>query len=363
MSQLDVAVCVLVAPASQEFFVGFRTIYYPRPILALVDQETTTIVVPCCEEAEAVARARVDLVDVYYEHPGIAGPTSHLECLAERLRLIPRGSRIGLELDACPASLAELVTGRGDVVVDVGSIAAKLREVKEPAETELIVSAAEIANAAVAASLEAMAVGSTEIEIDQAGNAVAHAAAARRDAPVTLELLVITAAGAERSTFPHTLSSNRRLEAGDVVIHSRQIGLNGYRAELERTMVVGRPTSEQRRVFEVMRAAQQAGIEAVLPGARCCDVDRAARDVLADAGLGSYAFHRTGHGIGLGTEPPYLRFDDPAVLEEGMVVTVEPAVYVPGLGGFRHSDTLVVTKGGADVITSFPSDLGSLTVA
>jgi Xaa-Pro dipeptidase len=115
-------------------------------------------------------------------------------------------------------------------------------------------------------------------------------------------------------------------------------------------------------VFDAVRTAQQTAIEAVRPGAKCSDVDLAARAVLATAGLEAFALHRTGHGLGLATELPYLRFDNPAPLEEGMIVTVEPGVYLPGLGGFRHSDTLAVTADGAEFLTSFPTDLTSLTI-
>ena len=115
-------------------------------------------------------------------------------------------------------------------------------------------------------------------------------------------------------------------------------------------------------MFELVRSAQLAAIEAVGPGVPCSDVDRIAREVLAAAGVERYAFHRSGHGLGLGTELPWLRYDNPSRLEEGMVVTVEPGIYLPGLGGFRHSDTLRVTSAGAEVLTSFPSDLVSLTL-
>jgi Xaa-Pro dipeptidase len=215
----------------------------------------------------------------------------------------------------------------------------------------------------VAASLAACRVGRSEIEVDGAGTAAVMAEVARLGDAVTVEQLIMTPSGPERSTLPHALSTTRRLAPGDGLIHTRQVGLNGYRAELERTAFVGRAEGDRRRVFEVVREAQQRAIDTVRAGVRCRDVDHAARRVITEAGLGAYAIHRTGHGIGLAPhEAPYLRYDNDGTLEEHMVITIEPGVYVPGLGGFRHSDTLVVTADGAESITEHPSDLDSLTL-
>ncbi len=363
MQELSVPLCVFTAPPNLAYFTGFRMIYYPRPVLLLVDQQRTALIVPRCDEHEARATGHVSELVAYVEHEGAVGPGTHIEGLLEYLRGLPAPSRIGVEMDVCPAQLAHLITSQGLSTHDVGGVVARLRERKDRDELELLRSAAGITNLAVAASLESLAIGVTELEADAAGNSAACSAAAELDVSATLELFAITSSGAERTTFPHTLSTNRRLEEGDVVSHSRQIGLGGYRAEVERTFIVGRPSSEQGRVFNVVRAAQQAAIDAVRPGASCSDIDRAAHDVLAAAGLDAYVLHRTGHGLGLATEWPFLRFDNPAPLEEGMVLTVEPGVYLPAVGGFRHSDTLVVTADGAEVLTSFPTDLESLTVA
>lgn len=178
----------------------------------------------------------------------------------------------------------------------------------------------------------------------------------------TVEQLIMTPSGTERSILPHALSTTRQLRPDDVLIHTRQVGLSGYRAELERTAFVGRPDDRQVYAFKVIRAAQQAAMAAVRAGVPCRLVDAAARAVIDGAGLGSFAIHRTGHGIGLTAhEPPYLRYDNDAPLEEGMIITIEPGVYIPGTGGFRHSDTLIVRSLGHDRLTEHPSDLDSLT--
>lgn len=161
--------------------------------------------------------------------------------------------------------------------------------------------------------------------------------------------------------MPHVFSNTRKLQKGDIVIHSRQVALNGYRAELERTVVLGGLTDEQNNAFEAARAAQQAAVDFIRPGVTAAEVDDVSRQILKKAGFGDYAIHRVGHGIGISVhEEPSLRFDNNLVLEEGMVFTIEPGIFIPGVGGFRHSDTVVLTKNGNRLITEYPRDLPDL---
>lgn len=361
MAAAGVDLCVLVSPQNQIYLTGFRTIYYPRPVLVVVEPEATTLVVPRCDEHEARATAEADRIVAYGEQPGDDGPSSELACLEGPLALLPAGSTVGVETRLCPLRVGQELGRLGLAVADVGDILLGARARKDADELELVRRAAALVEIATAASLEAVAAGTTELAIDEAGNVAACEAAGCFADASTLELFVITAAGSERTIHPHTMSTTRRLARGDVVSHSRQVGVAGYRAEIERTAFVGRPTGEQVRVFDAVRRAQEAAVAELRPGTRCGDVDLRAREILAAEGLDAYALHRSGHGLGLGTEWPSLAFDNPRPLEEGMILSVEPAVYVPGLGGFRHSDTFLVTAGGAERLTSMPTDLESLT--
>ena len=136
----------------------------------------------------------------------------------------------------------------------------------------------------------------------------------------------------------------------------------GYNAELERGMVVGEPTDEQRRLHEHVVAAQQVAFDAFRPGVTCADVDRAVLDYFDAEGIRDLWSQHTGHGIGLRNhEAPFLDVGDSTPVETGMVFTIEPGVYKEGLGGFRHSDTVVVTDDGIEILTDYPRDLESLT--
>jgi len=362
LAPLDAAAGLIVSPANQTYLSGFRALLYSRPILLLVTSGGTALVVPGLEEAHARAKAAVDRLLIYHERPGGDGG-DWSDRLDELLGQLPAGSGIGVELSSCSAAIAEHLRRRGHGVRDLDPVLARMRVIKDDAELEVIRESARVAGAGVGASLRACRAGTTEIEIDAAGTAAVMTAVARLPGPATVEQLLMTPAGAERSALPHALSTTRALAPGDGLIHTRQVGLDGYRAELERTAFVGPPDAERRRMFETMREAQARALDAVRAGVRCRDVDRAARQVIDAAGLGAYAVHRTGHGIGLSPhEPPYLRHDEDAVLEERMVVTIEPGIYVPGVGGFRHSDTAVVRADGAEPITSHPSSLEALTL-
>jgi D-alanyl-D-alanine dipeptidase len=146
---------------------------------------------------------------------------------------------------------------------------------------------------------------------------------------------------------PHHEVSDRTIEDGDMVVLDFGGVRDGYCSDITRTVHVGEPTEEEREVYEVVRAAQQAGLEAVAPGVPCEEVDRAARAVIAAAGYGEAFIHRTGHGIGLaGQEPPYLVAGETLPLEPRMCFSVEPGIYLPGRFGVRIEDIVAVTGDG-----------------
>jgi Xaa-Pro aminopeptidase len=163
--------------------------------------------------------------------------------------------------------------------------------------------------------------------------------------------------------MPHSIGIGKTIEEGDVLVTGAGCDIGGYYSELERTMIVGCPTAKQTRLFNVMVKAQDAAIEALGPGVKCADVDKAANRVLHDAGHKDLIRHHTGHGIGLqGHEPPWLDQGNQAELRPGMVVSIEPGIYELGYAGFRHSDTALITGDGYELITYYPRDLESLTI-
>ncbi|MEU3607792.1 aminopeptidase P family protein [Streptomyces sp. NPDC035033] len=146
---------------------------------------------------------------------------------------------------------------------------------------------------------------------------------------------------------PHHEAGERVIERGDMVVLDFGGLKHGYGSDTTRTVHVGEPTDEERRVHDVVREAQQAGFEAVKPGIACQDVDRAAREVITDAGYGEYFIHRTGHGIGVTThEPPYMIEGEERPVVPGMCFSVEPGIYLPGRFGVRIEDIVTMTGDG-----------------
>jgi len=165
------------------------------------------------------------------------------------------------------------------------------------------------------------------------------------------------------SAIPHSVYSKRKIRKGDVLVTEAGVEIGGYTSELERTVVVGRASTKAKRYFEEMLRAQSAALVEFREGAPCGRPDEAANKSVREAGLGECLRHHTGHGIGLdGHEPPWLDPGDRTIMDAGMVFSCEPGIYVPGFAGFRHSDTILVTKKGKDFITKYPRDIEDLTV-
>jgi len=159
------------------------------------------------------------------------------------------------------------------------------------------------------------------------------------------------------------MANNIGFRTGDVLVSGASAPMWGYNSELERTMVIGPPSPEQREMFEHMMALQEVAFEAMVPGRPCSDVDRAVRRYYEAHELTRYWKHHTGHAIGLRYhEGPFLDIGDHTELRLGMVFTVEPGLYSPELGGFRHSDTARITDTGVELLTFYPRDLDSLVI-
>jgi Xaa-Pro dipeptidase len=166
-----------------------------------------------------------------------------------------------------------------------------------------------------------------------------------------------------RSAWAHAIAHNIEFAVGDVLVSETSAPVWGYNAELERAMVIGEPTDEMRRLFDHTVAAQDVAFAALRPGVACADVDRAVLGYFEENDLMPYWRQHVGHAIGLRDhEAPFLDVGDETVVEPGMVFTIEPGLYDAQIGGFRHSDTVVVTPDGIDILTDYPRDIESLTL-
>jgi Xaa-Pro aminopeptidase len=158
--------------------------------------------------------------------------------------------------------------------------------------------------------------------------------------------------------FPHHHTGQRKLEEGDAVVIDIGGRKDGFPSDMTRMAVVGRPPDGYGQIHTIVERAVQAALKAARPGVKAKDVDAAARRVIADAGYGEYFVHRTGHGMGIdGHEPPYITSTSETVLEEGMVFSIEPGIYLPGRFGIRLEDIVILREDGPEVLSSLPRDL------
>ncbi|MBV8463733.1 MAG: aminopeptidase P family protein [Acidimicrobiales bacterium] len=234
-----------------------------------------------------------------------------------------------------------------------------LRVTKDAGEVARMARAAAIADAALAEllpSLSARAVGERAVTESSFAADLDHAMRRRGAEEPAFETIV---ASGENSAKPHARPGPRHVRVGDPVVIDFGATFDGYRSDMTRTVFVGEPPDdEMSRVWRVVRDSQQAGVDVVRPGVAAVEVDRTCRGRIADAGWGERFEHGTGHGVGLDIhEAPAVGPGSTAILEPGAVVTVEPGVYLPGRGGVRIEDTLVVTETGSRALTTFPKEV------
>jgi Xaa-Pro aminopeptidase len=168
---------------------------------------------------------------------------------------------------------------------------------------------------------------------------------------------IIIASG-KRSALPHGKASSKSIEKGDLILIDFGSGFQGYHSDQTRTMVCGQPSSEQKIIYQVVKEAQEKAIEKVRPDIPLQEVDIVARDHIRNRGYGEYFGHGTGHGIGLVVhEDPFVNSENKESIQEGMVFTIEPGIYLPDWGGVRIEDMIRVTSHRAEVLTHLPNEL------
>jgi Xaa-Pro dipeptidase len=369
----ELAGVVLFDPAYVLYYVGFAFVPTERPMAFLMNSEGAGgMLVPRLEREHAQANALVNHVADYPEYPSEVHPMESLRALLESMGI--RGA-IGADHDGYPwilgyrgPSLTELT---GKAPEKVTALVEDQMAVKSPAEIELIRESAKWANLAHVLLQRYTRPGLTEVEVSQRASNEATLAMLDAIGPIyRAQNPFFDGASAgyrgqigRNAAIPHALTANITFQAGDVLVTGASAPVWGYLSELERTMVIGPPSREQREMFEHMVALQDIAFEAIKPGVRCSDVDRAVRAYYDEHGLWDNWKHHVGHAIGLRYhEGPFLDIGDDTEIKPGMVFTVEPGLYAAGLGGFRHSDTVAVTEDGIDFLTYYPRDLESLTL-
>jgi len=226
------------------------------------------------------------------------------------------------------------------------------RRIKTPEELRLLRKAEAIGDTALAAVIPILRAGMTELEV-----AAELEYQMKKAGAEGLSFDTIAASGLH-SAMPHAIPSEKKLEAGDFLTMDFGCRYRGYCSDMTRTVVIGPADEKQKKVYNTVLEAQLKAINELRPGMRCCDVDKIARDHIAEAGYGSFFGHGLGHSVGLYIhESPALNTRDETVLEPEMIETIEPGIYIPGFGGVRIEDMGVVTEEGYESFAASPKEL------
>lgn len=342
---------VFVPGASFYYFSGLQLFHSERLTLLGVNNDGKIVLLLPILEAEGVTDATgYDQVLTYSDEEG---PEQVLRRFADALGgaasfgkvAVERAEIRLLEVDALfRTGMTDLASG--------DHLVRELRLFKDATELAALQKAADIATAALERLLPALQIGMTEVEI-----AAELEHRMRRLGSVGTPFSTIVGSG-PRGALPHGLPSDRRVQAGDLVVLDYGASYAGYAADITRTIAFGEINEKARHVYETVKRAQAAAVQSIQPGIRVEEVDQVARQVIADAGFGKNFTHRTGHGLGLDVhEFPSIVGGNRQLLVPGMVFTVEPGIYLPDEFGVRIEDDVAVTEQGVNVLTKFSREL------
>lgn len=291
----------------------------------------------------------------YFEFPSIEGENWYDILNA----MLSRNSTVGIEPEF-PVAKAALLKVKETVI---SPIIAEMRMVKTPGEIEAIRLAAKWTDRGMYLVHHGLYRGQSVIETNMPSKKLQTGVIASGEFDYFNCSFLTAGWPAPKSAQPHSLPDLRMpMGAGPIVLMSYN-RVNGYAAECERTVFLGEPAAEERRIYDLVMEGRAIAYNILKPGARCSDIDCAVQDFFRSRGCGDQIIHRTGHGIGLGNhEQPWISQGSMDTLAENMVISIEPALYFPEIGGFRHSDTVLVTANGYERITQYPDNLDALVV-
>jgi Xaa-Pro dipeptidase len=346
-------------PVNIYYLTNFANYVHERPfILVIPKDDTPKIVCPLLETTHVKTRARCELEYItYYEFPAPDGENWY----DLYQPLIPRTARVGIE-SAMPCGIAERTPGEhviDDIIEDV-------RLIKTDYEIGRNVHACDIINEGHRKLLEITKPGVLELMIF---SEVQRVMMERVIADIPDANFMVT--NVRGAVWPPSISHDPHLvptpfmamEEGGPHVSGVGGQVDGYGVEIERTFFLGEVPEGSERPFEVSMAARARAYELSKPGAVLSEIDREVRRVITDGGYGDSILHRTGHGFGItGHEAPYVAVGDDRELVPGMLISIEPGVYLPGTGGFRHSDTILITESGNLTLTDGPDKLEDLVI-
>jgi Xaa-Pro aminopeptidase len=373
MDEEELGSIVFFSPLSIYYLTGYHFIPTERPIcLVLPRSNDPWFYVPRLEQEHLIEKIPWVEREIYFEYPDLKHPANiFVERLEERKVTT---SKIGMESPTFSSywgyegpKLTDLLEGKAKTET-YPTLIREMRKIKDEEELKLIRISAKYGDLAHRLLQEYTAEGKHEVEVSlQACKEASEEMLNELEGFVPRGLLPAGAGYRGQigkwSAIPHSVIQKTVFKKGDVLVTGASANVSGYHSELERTMFIGPPNEKQKKYFDAMKKSQDAALDAFKPHIPCSDVDKAAVKVLKDEGVYHLAQHHTGHAIGLeGHEAPFLDVGVDEIMKPGMVFTCEPGIYEYQFGGFRHSDTVIITEDGSELITPYPRDLEDLII-
>lgn len=338
--------------ASLKYLTGLDFHLMERPVLVIFPTSSSPVII--LPELELI---KVENLPFQMQaFPYTENPAAWKDVFRQALRSIGLdGKRIGIEPRQMRVLDLEYLRAGVDVVEfpDASDLVSNLRIYKDQHEVDLLRKAVQIAEKAMEATLPLIKIGMSEKEI--ASELLMQLLIAGTEPSIAFSPIV---SSGPNSANPHANPSDRRIQAGDLLVIDWGAMAGGYVSDLTRTFIVGEAEPEFIKIHRIVQEANTASLEACNPEVPCAAVDIAARSVIEKSGYGQFFTHRTGHGIGMeGHEHPYIRAGNSQLLEAGMTFTVEPGIYLPGRNGVRIEDNVVITGKGMECMSSLVRDI------
>lgn len=350
MTENDIEIIFLTSTESVFYFSGFYSDPHERLLgLALFQDKEPLLICPAMEKEDAKKTGwKADIIG----YSDIDNPWELLhEAISKR---VGKPAKVGIEKEHMNVERYESIL---KLYPEASFVSAeekvrKLRMIKDEKELAALRKACNLADYAIEVGCSEIREGKTELDVLAS---IEYELKKKGVTAMSFSTMVLTGAN---GASPHGTPGLTKIQKGDLVLFDLGVIIDGYCSDITRTVAYGDINEKQKTIYDTVLNAELAAVNASKPGAVCSEIDKIARGIISEAGFGQYFPHRLGHGLGISVhEYPSLTETNSLQLEEGMVFTIEPGIYVPGVAGVRIEDDVLVTKDGVEILTKFPKEL------
>lgn len=356
----DKTVIFIKSFANLHYFLGYIPTVKTRPF-ALLYGKKTIIISPMTSFSDIADKLPSFKIVPYTEFPSTLYATNFEDAIRHYLHENKSIQTIKFEGDTITYQDLQLFSEFNLAFIDITNTLTTIKSIKTPKELEKIKEAANFSNTMISNCIDSVHLGLSEIEIDDYSKQLTKENIHLKIPDAQIEFFALTTIGFERTTLPHTVSSTNEVVAGDPLLFCRQVSINGYRAQCDRMLFTKQLTMSEEYYYTIVLKAHEHIIKFIKPGVTAEQIDLTIREFFKQYEVEEYYIHRSGSSVGLQmAEPPFLQIKNTTTITSGMVLIIQPALYIPNIGGFRISDTLLITNTGCELLTTYPREMQKL---